>query len=84
MKNKMPKNTSLDRWFCLEYDAFLLLGVSKTILETLSKDHPQYDMFSKRIEELEIHYLNRNAFPRAKCKPFSAEERIEKIDIKIK
>jgi hypothetical protein len=35
MKNKMPKNTSPDRWSCLEYDAFLLLGVSKTILETL-------------------------------------------------
>jgi hypothetical protein len=78
MKVKLCKNTSLDRWFCFEYDAFLLLGVSKTILEILDKNHPQYNLFSKRIQELEVHYLNKNAFARAKCKPFSTEERIQR------
>lgn len=77
MKVKL-KNTSLDRWFCLEYDAYLLLGVSKTILGTLDKNHPQYNVFENRINELEVHYLNRNSYPRAQCKPFSNKERQER------
>ena len=75
MKSKLNKNSSLDRWFCFEYDASLLLGVSKTILETLDRDHPQYNIFTKRIEELQEHYLKRNSIPRAECKPFSVRER---------
>ena len=78
MKVKLNKNSSLDRWYSLEYDAYLLLGVSKTILGTLNEDHPQYKILLNRIEGLQEHYRNRNAFPRVKCKPYSAQERAER------